>query len=249
MRVTKLFVKQSHGMPVTECQSLILRRGYGIESDINAHFGSPRQVLMVSTPTLADFSLKPGDLGENLLIDAEVENLSSGQVLRVGDSVLIRLTFLCEPCANLEKIEPGLSKKIKGKRGFLGMVVSDGPIQQGDEVAMTNYTLPAIPDDAKGRFNEFVRRIPKGLVVKTSDLLVALGLTKAYYRAFPTFLKKASRDMPIHRIVRADGSLMSEYVFCQEQLLREEDVEIFSNRIADDRYYWDSRNFHDLGDL
>ena len=249
MKVTKLFVKDRHGVPVRKCEALRLRRGYGIDGDINAQAGSPRMVLIASTPTLSAFDLKAGDLGENLLIDTEIEDLSSGQVLRVGFDALIRLTFLCEPCANLEKIQLGLTKKIKGKRGFLGIVVGDGSIQIGDDVSITNYNFPAIPDDAKGRFREFVHRIPSGLVVKTSDLLLALGVSKSYYRAIPAFLKKAGRDLPIHRIVRADGSLMSEYISFQEQFLREEGIEILSNRIAHDRYYWDSIKFHELGVL
>ncbi|MBD2182916.1 MGMT family protein [Planktothrix sp. FACHB-1355] len=233
-------------MPVKECKIISLRREYGIEGDINAQAGSPRQVLIASTPTLADFNLNPGDLGENIVIDTQVESFSSGQVLQVGKSALIRLTFICEPCANLEKIQPGLAKRIAGKRGFLGIVVKDGVIELGDEVSLTSQLFPALPDDTKGRFNEFVRRIPPGKVVKTSDLLLALGVSKAYYRTIPIFLKKASRDLPIHRIVRADGSLLSEYISEQEQLLKQEEIEIAYNRISSDSHYWDTWNFHEL---
>lgn len=247
MKVTKLFVKQKHGVPVRECEALTLHRGYGIDGDINAQPGSPRQVLIASASTLSDFDLKPGDLGENLLIEPKIEHLFSGQVLRVGFDALIRLTFLCEPCATLEKIQPGLSKKIKKKRGFLGIVVRDGLIRLDDDVSITTYRLTAISDDVKGRFREFVYRIPPGKVVKTPDLLVALGVSKAYYRAIPAFLKKADINLPIQRIVRADGSLMSEYISFQEQALIEEGIEILYNRIADDRYYWESIKFHELG--
>ena len=247
MKVIKLFVKQGHGVTVRERETLILHRGYGIDGDINAQAGSPRQILIVSAPTLADFDLKPGELGENILIDTNTEHLSSGQVLRVGFDALIRLTFLCEPCSTLEKIQPGLAKKLKDKRGFLGIVVRDGSIKLSDDVYITTEKLPVIPHDVKGRFAEFLHRVPSGKVVKTPDLLLALGVSKSYYRAIPAFLKKASKDLPIHRIVRADGSLMSEYVSSQEQLLTEEKVEILFNRIAHDRYYWESTKFHELG--
>lgn len=247
MRVKQLFIKERHGVIVGERETLTLRKGYGIEGDTNAQVGSSRMVLITSATTIDFFNLKPGDLGENILINAEVERLSSGQVLRFGQNALIRLTFLCEPCATLEKIQTGLSKKIQGKRGFLGIVVKDGLIGLDDEVSVTAYRLPAIPDDAKGRFREFVYRIPPGKVVKTPNLLMALGVSKAYYRAIPAFLKKADKDLPIHRIVRADGSLMSEYISCQEQVLVEEGIEISSNRIARDKYYWEAINFHELG--
>lgn len=243
----QLFIKDRHGTIVDERETLTLRKGHGIEGDINAQVGSPRMVLIASVITIDSFNLKPGDLGENILIDAEVERLSSGQILRFGQTALIRMTFLCEPCATLEKIHTGLAKKIKGKRGFLGIVVKDGLVRLNDEVSVTAYKLPVIPDDAKSRFHEFVYRIPPGRVVKTPDLLMALGVSKAYYRAIPAFLKKADEDLPIHRIVRADGSLMSEYISCQEQVLIEEGVEISSNRIARDKYYWQAINFHEIG--
>ena len=130
--------------------------------------------------------------------------------MQFGQNALITMTFLCEPCATLEKIQIGLSKQIKGHRGFLGIVVKDGLIRLNDEVSDTAYRLTAIPDDVKGRFREFVYRIPPGKVVKTPDLLMALGVSKAYYRAIPAFLKKADKELPIHRIVRDDGSSMPE---------------------------------------
>lgn len=247
MKVKQLFIKGKHGVLVDERETLTLRKGYGIVGDVSAQVGSPRMVLIVSVTTTDSFSLKPGDLGENILIDAEFERLCSGQVLQFGQNALIRMAFLCEPCATLEKIQTGLSKRIKGHRGFLGIVVKDGLIKLDDDVFVTAYRLPAIPDDVKGRFREFVHRIPPGRVVKTPDLLMALGVSKAYYRAIPAFLKKADKELPIHRIVRSDGSLMSEYISCQEQVLIEEGIEISSNRIARDKYYWEAINFHELG--
>lgn len=242
-------MKEKNGTRVKECQAIALQRGVGIAADVHAIAGSPRQVLLASTSTLADFDLKPGDLGENILVDGEIEQFSSGQVLRVGKETLIRLTFRCEPCANLDKIHPGLSKIIKKRRGFLGIAVGGGEIAIGDEVSLTPYKLPAIPDDAKGRFSEFVRRIPPGKVVNTADLLLALGASKAYYRAVPTFLKKAAPELPVHRIVRADGRLLSEYISQQEQLLIAEGVAVAGERVEGDNFYWENAKFHEVKEL
>ncbi len=247
MKITKLFVKEKQGMRVKECQAIALQRGFGIAADVHAIAGSPRQILLASTSSLAAFDLNPGDLGENILLDGEIEQFGSGQVLQVGEKARIRLTFRCEPCANLDKIHPSLSKIIKRRRGFLGIAVANGAIAIGDEVSLTPDRLPAIPDDAKGRFSEFVRRIPPGKVVNTADLLLALGASRSYYRAVPTFLKKAAPDLPVHRIVRADGRLLSEYISQQKQLLIAEGVEVADNRIKGDNFYWAARHFHDLG--
>lgn len=248
MRVIKLFVKDRHGSPVEQCDTLSLQRGHGIEGDINAQAGSPRQVLIASETTLARFGLSPGELGENFLVDAPIEHFSSGQVLRVGQA-LIRLSFLCEPCAALEKIQLGLSKRIKGQRGYLGMVVGSGLVEQFNEVTITAYKFSVLSDEPKERFYEFVSRIPPGRVVRTTDLLIALGVTKAHYRVIPVWMKKYSKDLPTHRIVRTDGNLMPEHLSNQAQLLRDEGIEIYSNCVADDNYYWNSSEFHELGIL
>jgi alkylated DNA nucleotide flippase Atl1 len=245
MNVIQLFVKSSHGVPIQPCDSLTLQQGYGIEGDTNAMIGSPRQVLLASTPTLEQFDLNPGDLQENILINTAVEQFTSGQVLRIGQDALIRLMFLCEPCATLEKIRPGLMKRIKGKRGFLGMVVRDGRIKPGDNIALTDYQFPVLPEAAKGRFVEFVARIELGKVVRTSDLLVALGVTPSYYRAIPTFIKKAATHLPVHRIVASDGSLMTKYIPHQRQILLNEGVVVIGNQVSP-IYCWETFYFHDL---
>lgn len=249
MKVVKLFVKPQHGSMGQECQILNVRRGYGILGDINALPGNPRQVLIISASNLTKFNLSAGDLRENILIDASVENFSSGMILQVGSSALIRLTFLCEPCNYLDKLQFGLAKKIKGKRGFLGMIVRDGALFSGDRVTVTSHRLQALSNEPKGRFAEFVERIPLGKVVKTPDLLMAMGVSKAYFRAIPTFLKKADPQLPIHRIVRADGGLLSEYIAAQQQWLVEEGVEVKQEQLANERTYWESSQFHELGNF
>ncbi|WP_413265158.1 MOSC domain-containing protein [Floridanema flaviceps] len=249
MKVVKLFIKDKPGARVQEVQTLNLQRGYEISGDVNALPGNPRQVLIASTSTLTEFGLKPGELKENLLVDTPIEQLSSGTVLQVGSLALIRLTFPCEPCSYLNELQPGLAKRIKGKRGFLGMIIRDGQVLAGDEITLAPYQFKPLPDEAKGRFAEFVQRIPSGKVVKTTDLLMAMGVSKAYARAIPTFLKKANSQLPIHRIVRADGRLLFEYVIEQERVLLAEGVKIEQNQIADFNAYWDSSQFHELGNF
>ncbi|NJO66924.1 MAG: MOSC domain-containing protein [Leptolyngbyaceae cyanobacterium RM1_405_57] len=196
MRAIKLFAKQRKGAATTEYENLVLRRGVGVEGDIYAIAGNPRQVLLVDTPALAEFGLNPGDLRENLLVDASIDCLASGQVLQIGQTALVRVTFPCDPCAQLNQLQPGLAKRIKGKRGLLGIVVRDGLIHAGDQIQIAPYRFKPLPDNAKGRFTEFVGRIQPGKVVSTAQLLMALGLARSYYRTIPIFLKKAAIASP-----------------------------------------------------
>lgn len=241
MKVCRLFRKLPGGK-LEECKSLELHKEFGIEGDKNAAIGSPRQVLIIDAKTLELFHLKPGDLYENILLDELVQPLISGQLIHIGDA-LIRPTFLCEPCSTLDKLRSGLAKQIKGKRGFLGMVIKSGRIQIGDEAVFTDYNFPSLSEHVGERFEQFVSRIPVGKVVRTSDLILALGVTKSYYRVIPTWLKKAASGLPVHRIVAIDGRLFTQHLPRQRQLLTQEGIEFVVDRVVD-QYYWQPQFFY-----
>jgi len=247
MHVAKLFIKiQSSSHPMVECQRLGLVKELGIEADKNARVGSPRQVLMVDMPTLETFGLQPGVLQENILLDGELEPLVSGQVIQIGEA-LIRPTFLCEPCNYIETLQKGLAKRIVGRRGWLGMVVKSGAIAVGDRVLPTSIQFPMLSDDTRIRFHEFVARIPPGKVATTADLVLALGVAKAYYRSFPSLIKKTAASLPVHRLVAIDGSLLTQHIPQQAELLAEEGVRVVSNQILD-RDRWHPQYFHPLNE-
>jgi alkylated DNA nucleotide flippase Atl1 len=229
---------------MVETQTLQLVSTYGIAGDINAGMGNPRQVLLAEQGSVQSFGLQPGDLRENILVDTGLETLVSGQGLQMG-SALIRLMFPCEPCAYLETLQPGLARHIKGKRGFLGMVAQGGEIAVNETIALAPYHFPPLPDETKGRFEEFVARIPLGKIVTTPDLILALGVSRAYYRTLPIWLKKASPQLPVHRIVAIDGRLFPQHLPNQAQLLSKEGIRMESGKVdLGDR--WNPEYFHDL---
>jgi alkylated DNA nucleotide flippase Atl1 len=242
MRVRQLFISPQAGLPIQECDHLQLEQGYGIQGDRHAQVGSHRQVLIVDQDTLKQFDLQPGDLQENILISTGLETLESGQVLQIGEA-RIRLTFLCEPCTYLETLQPGLAKRIRDRRGWLGMVITSGTIAVGDTITPTSNRFPPLANDAKSRFHELVARIPPGKVITTRDLVLALGVTRSHYRVFPRFIKKAPRSLPVHRIVTISGDLLSQHIPDQAQRLQEEGVEVRHNRVPE-TYYWSAADFH-----
>lgn len=244
MRIAGLFIKPSSGQPVLPQQQIQLLQGQGIDGDCQAEAGSPRQVLILDAPTLNAFNLRPGDLRENVLLDGGLYQLRSGQGLQIGQ-VLIRLTFRCEPCAFLETLQPGLKKRIGEQRGWLGMAVTSGTIALGATVEMIPAQFPSLPDDAKGRFYEFVATIPSGKVVTTKDLLLALGVTSAYYRVIPMFMKQAPTHLPVHRIVAIDGRLLSKHLPQQAAQLTAEGVAVVAGQVQSGDY-WQPHHFYIL---
>ncbi|GAB4468399.1 MAG: hypothetical protein OHK0037_25940 [Elainellaceae cyanobacterium] len=223
----------------------MLRRGVGIEGDAHARVGSPRQVLVASAPVLKAFGLQPGDLRENVLLDGVAEELASGQVLQLGDTAQVRIMGDCEPCAYLNTLQPGLAKRIKGQRGMLAMVIRDGGVRVGDRTTILPQTFPAIPNDTRGKLHEFVARIPPGRVVRTTELLVALGLTASHYRAIPAMLKKAEAGLPVHRVVGAGGRLLTQHLPNQAERLTAEGVPIEEAAVPS-VYSWEPAQFHAL---
>ena len=244
-QILQLFRKPAPGVWVEPQATLMLQRGYGIDGDVNAKAGSPRQVLLAGQPSLERFGLTAGDLQENILLDLEIETLASGMVVQLGDSAQIRLMELCIPCATLDRLQPGLSRRIRGKRGLLGMVIQDGEVRVGDRLSILPHRFPALPDSNRGKFEAFVARIPPGTVVRIPDLLLAMGLLSSYARAVPALIKKAPPHLPVHRLLTTDGSLLSRHIPHQAERLTAEGIPIQEGRVAPD-YAWHPQHFYAL---
>lgn len=98
-----------------------------------------RQVTLVAQEVLDDLNtrlgiqLKPGDLGENILVAGlgDLSQLQEGDRLHVGSSVVLKVTKQNRPCDTIRVYHPTLVEEITGKRGITAMVVSTGTVQPG----------------------------------------------------------------------------------------------------------------------
>ena len=83
--------------------------------------------------------VKPGDLGENLLIDNfNYDSLQPGQCYQVG-SVKLQISIICAPCNNLKNLDyVGESKRLFfirtliNRRGWYAKVLKEGIITKND---------------------------------------------------------------------------------------------------------------------
>ena len=122
----------------------------GIEGDFNRFRflkkgNDPNMALMIlSTDIIKELNkegwpVKPGDLGENLLIDNFNYNLlQPGQCYQVG-SVKLKISIICAPCNNLKNLDyVGESKKLFfiktliNRRGWYAKVLKEGIITKND---------------------------------------------------------------------------------------------------------------------
>ena len=94
-----------------------------------------KEVYDLLTSSL-DVEIEPGAFGENLLVEGlgDLSDLAGGDVLRVGDTVAIRVTEQNKPCSNLDYIDKSVLKACVGRRGVIGTVISTGTVRPGDSV-------------------------------------------------------------------------------------------------------------------
>ncbi len=121
-----------------------------------------RQVHLMHTELFdelrPDFDIKGGDLGENITTQGiDLLSLPTGATLRIGETALVTLTGLRNPCQQIEAFRPGLLKRVAykdadgqlvRKAGVMGVVVLGGIIRPGDGI---DLTLPPEPHVALER--------------------------------------------------------------------------------------------------
>ncbi|MDD4855575.1 MAG: MOSC domain-containing protein [Sulfuricurvum sp.] len=77
--------------------------------------------------------LEYGSLGENILIDKNINYLSVGNQFKIGEIVL-EITQNCTLCKGLSIIDPKLPEILKNDRGLFAKTVTNGIIKKGDLV-------------------------------------------------------------------------------------------------------------------
>lgn len=103
----------------------------------------------------AGFELAPGQMGENVTTrGVDLLALPTGARLHLGDTAIVEVTGLRNPCAQLDGIKPGLMAATLGhderggvirKAGVMAMVRVGGEVRPGDAVRVE---LPPEPHRA-----------------------------------------------------------------------------------------------------
>src|SRR5256885_7116914 len=103
--------------------------GVGIEGDKHAVATSDRQVLLADQEALDEVCVEPGAIKENLTVEGlHVMGLPAGTRVRLGNSAVLEITKVCEPCFRMDEIRMGLKGELVGRRGMVARVVNGGMI-------------------------------------------------------------------------------------------------------------------------
>ena len=122
---------------MTLVRSATVIEGLGIEGDKHASAASKRQVLLADKEALDAVGVLPGTIKENVTVEGvDVMQLPSGSLVRLGRSVVLEITAVCEPCFRMDEIRDGLKQELEGKRGMVSRVVRGGVINVGDPITV-----------------------------------------------------------------------------------------------------------------
>ncbi|GAA4514385.1 MOSC domain-containing protein [Actinoallomurus oryzae] len=161
------FTKPTH-------DGITLLTGLGVEGD--AHAGTTvkhrsrvardpsqpnlRQVHLIHEELFAEvaragFTVEPGRLGENVTTRGlDLLALPTGTLLHLGDSAIVEVTGLRNPCHQIDDFQAGLLKQVVGrdedgnvvrKAGVMSVVREGGTVRPGDPIKVE---LPAEPHRA-----------------------------------------------------------------------------------------------------
>ena len=169
--VIAVSLRSGHHFSKTPGLGIRLLTGLGVAGD--AHMGATvkhrsrvrkdpsapnlRQVHLIHAELFSElrgkgFVVQPADLGENVTTEGiDLLALPTGTRLHLGDSAVVEVTGLRNPCIQIDTFQKGLmaatlDRNADGdlvrKAGVMSIVISEGDIRPGDEIRVE---LPAAP--------------------------------------------------------------------------------------------------------
>jgi MOSC domain-containing protein YiiM len=173
-RVTAVSRSAEHSLSKPGQESIRLLQGLGVEGD--AHLGETvkhrsrvardptapnlRQVHLIHAELhdelrAAGFAVSAGQMGENVTTrGVDLLGLPAGTRLHLGDVAVVEVTGLRNPCAQLDRLQPGLMAAVLGrdeqgnlirKAGVMGIVLAGGEVRPGDPIRIEMPQPPHQP--------------------------------------------------------------------------------------------------------
>lgn len=156
----------THTLSKPNVTGIVLLAGLGVQGD--AHMGETvkhrsrvardptqpnlRQVHLIHAELhqelrAAGFAVSPGQMGENVTTRGlDLLGLPAGTRLQLGERAVIVVTGLRNPCAQLDRLQPGLMAatldrdahgRLIRKAGVMATVLTGGEVRPGDAIHVT----------------------------------------------------------------------------------------------------------------
>ena len=169
--VVAVSLRPGHHFSKTPSLGIRLLTGLGVAGD--AHMGATvkhrsrvrkdptqpnlRQVHLIHAELFDElrtkgFAVKPGELGENVTTSGiDLLALPAGTRLHLGESAVVEITGLRNPCVQIDDFQQGLMAatldrdadgNLVRKAGIMSVVIRDGDVRPGDAIGVE---LPSAP--------------------------------------------------------------------------------------------------------
>jgi len=173
-RVRTVAKDDSHRFSKTLTSEICIVAGLGVQGD--AHSGvtvqhrsrvaadpsqpNLRQVHLIQAELFDElnsqgFKVAPADLGENISTEGiDLLSLPRHTLLKIGSDVVLQVTGLRNPCAQIDRFQTGLLKAVLHrqpdgglvrKAGIMTIVISGGMVRAGDPIELQLPALPHLP--------------------------------------------------------------------------------------------------------
>lgn len=161
--ITAVSLRKGHHFSKTNSLSIRLLTGLGVAGD--AHMGETvkhrsrvtkdpnqpnlRQVHLLHEELFDElrpknFLVRPGDMGENITTRGiDLLALPTGARLHLGESAVVEITGLRNPCIQIDRFQKGLmaatldkdaSGNLIRKAGIMSVVLANGDVRAGDAI-------------------------------------------------------------------------------------------------------------------
>ena len=138
-KVLAVNVSEEKGTKKTNVQSCALLKDFGLKGD--AHAGPwHRQVSLLANESIdkmkaMGLKVGYGDFAENITTEGvDLVHLPIGTTIRVGNSVLLRVTQIGKECHERCAIYYQVGDCVMPKEGIFAEVLSEGEVKAGDEI-------------------------------------------------------------------------------------------------------------------
>ena len=174
--VAAVSVSAEHTFSKPNAPRIRLLAGLGVEGDAHAGVTVKHRSRVARDPTqpnlrqvhlihgelhdelrAAGFTVAAGEMGENVTTrGVDLLALPAGTRLRLGDEAVVEVTGLRNPCAQLDRFQPGLmaavlvrdaSGALVRKAGIMAVVLSGGDVRPGDRIRVELPPEPHRPLD------------------------------------------------------------------------------------------------------
>ncbi|MFH8655844.1 MOSC domain-containing protein [Streptomyces afghaniensis] len=173
-RVTAVSSNGEYSFTKPNRDSITLLAGLGVEGDVHAGVTVKHRSRVAQDPTQPNlrqvhliheelfeevgeegFKVAPGELGENITTQGiDLLGLPVGTLLRIGDTAVVEVAGLRNPCLQIDNFQDGLLKRVVGrdeagnvvrKAGIMSVVRDGGVVRPGDPIEAELPTGPHRP--------------------------------------------------------------------------------------------------------